>query len=452
MIEQNLPEALISSKNGSKPEREAALFAVKPSKIYSRVDYLIGRIYTKIKDSTQQSIFDENVQDEIANLVNLLHLIEQRFIYDQNNKSDDVGSEKKSRELELGASLDFIEITLESLFHEEPNLCLSRKIRQHIEHSIHEFDDLENRLSFRINYLIQNTNKQVRKIANESNLSEFLFKKVQEEASNLVNLLQSIEKRYIYNKKKKDAKDCDARQAQLEASLDFVESALEALFQEKPNICLSKRIRRHTEYSIHESQNPSLGSFKNFALKIVHLGSTPTKVIFGLGLTLPICLTALVLSLNSLRTPNLSNNVSLQSSSDAASSIESVRQFMSHENLSLITLVAAAGGLGSVVSILTRLEKYQNKEYDDSLLPFFIGAFKPIIGASFGVLLFTLICANVSPIQIAPNAKTPQTQGFTFFSLAFIIGFSERFANDIISRTEGSMSGNSGAEKPKQGA
>ncbi|MBD2255016.1 hypothetical protein [Nostoc parmelioides] len=103
-----------------------------------------------------------------------------------------------------------------------------------------------------------------------------------------------------------------------------------------------------------------------------------------------------------------------------------------------------------IISILTRIEEYQNKDYDDSILPIVIGACKPLIGASFGILLFTISSSTISPIQLAQNATTDETKGFTFFSLAFIVGFSERFAKDIISRTEGSMSGNSSTNKEKE--
>lgn len=117
--------------------------------------------------------------------------------------------------------------------------------------------------------------------------------------------------------------------------------------------------------------------------------------------------------------------------------------------LVLLALVGSAGALGSVISILTRIEEYQNREYDDSILPMVIGACKPLIGASFGILLFTISCSTMSPLQISQNANTESTRGFTFFSLAFIVGFSERFAKDIISRAENSVSNSSSIDESK---
>jgi hypothetical protein len=309
--------------------------------------------------------------------------------------------------------------------------------------------DIPSYIPRRCDYLIGIIKAKLEKISNDG---APLDKSVQEELANLINLLQSIEKRFIYNAIK-GLKQCDARQQQLEAKLDYIQMALESLLQKQPSVCLSKKIRQNIQYSIHESDNSIRGSCKNFYLNIVHLGSTPTKLVAGLVLALPLYLGIALSSISALT--YLSHFVETTLSNKSASSLSERAKkpiTMSSENfntLVLLALVGSAGALGSVISILTRIEEYQNREYDDSILPMVIGACKPLIGASFGILLFTISCSTMSPLQISQSANTESTKGFTFFSLAFIVGFSERFAKDIISRAEVSVSGTSSANEDK---
>lgn len=302
-------------------------------------------------------------------------------------------------------------------------------------------------ISSRVDYLIGQITAELKKLGNDGVV---LDKATQEELSSLINLLQSIEKRFIYNAIK-NLKDCDARQEQLAAKLDFIQIAIDALFLKKPNTCLAKRIRRNIQYSIDETDNPIGGFWKNSLLKIIHLGSTPNKLMLGLLLALPLYLGIVFSSAFSLTyfsrfvndTPSLSHT-------DVPPKTNSSILRVYFNTLVLLALTGSAGALGSIISIMTRIEEYQNKEYDDSILPIVIGACKPLIGASFGILLFTISCSTISPIQLSKNATEDSTKGFTFFSLAFIVGFSERFAKDIISRTEGSMSSNSNTDKSKE--
>ena len=148
-----------------------------------------------------------------------------------------------------------------------------------------------------------------------------------------------------------------------------------------------------------------------------------------------------------------------------------------------LILVIAAGILGSIVSILIRIEEFQNKSYYDPMIPFFIGAFKPIIGASFAIFIFSLISSEVqviSPIydnipnqisdssptstskdkqeekddkqepinqakyeEILQKTKIEEKRLYFIFALAFVAGFSERIAKDTIAKVEGTLTNNS---------
>ncbi|MBW4470789.1 MAG: hypothetical protein KME45_10360 [Stenomitos rutilans HA7619-LM2] len=121
--------------------------------------------------------------------------------------------------------------------------------------------------------------------------------------------------------------------------------------------------------------------------------------------------------------------------------------------LSQILWVAAAGTLGSIVSILTRVigKSYDQEAYCDRLTPIFIGFFKPVVGASFGILFLAFINSGVVSTPLIPAttnasssdaaikaADNPETKAaFFLFSVAFVVGFSERLAKDTITKLEG---------------
>lgn len=123
------------------------------------------------------------------------------------------------------------------------------------------------------------------------------------------------------------------------------------------------------------------------------------------------------------------------------------------ETLSQVLWVAAAGTLGSIVSILIRVigKSYDQEAYCDRLTPIFIGFFKPVIGASFGVLFLAFINSGVISTPLIPEsnkavgvdvtlkaANSPETKAaFFLFSVAFVVGFSERLAKDTITKLEG---------------
>jgi hypothetical protein len=63
---------------------------------------------------------------------------------------------------------------------------------------------------------------------------------------------------------------------------------------------------------------------------------------------------------------------------------------------------------------------------------FFTGFFKPIIGTAFALFVFATLKAGLIPLAIDESVE-----GLYFFAaLAFVSGFSERFAKDIAERAE----------------
>jgi len=99
---------------------------------------------------------------------------------------------------------------------------------------------------------------------------------------------------------------------------------------------------------------------------------------------------------------------------------------------SLLILVGLAGALGSIVSIMVRIQDFGKAGDADQSVLFFTGFFKPVIGMSFALFVFAVLSAGILPITIEPEKSR-----YFFAALGFVSGFSERFASDVASRTEG---------------
>jgi hypothetical protein len=88
-----------------------------------------------------------------------------------------------------------------------------------------------------------------------------------------------------------------------------------------------------------------------------------------------------------------------------------------------------AGALGAMVSVMTRMrdEKGVQLDYEvGELLIMMLGAFRPVLGAIFGVLTYLTIESGVLPLTPPDGRKV-----FYYAVFAFAAGFSERFAHVI---------------------
>ena len=113
-----------------------------------------------------------------------------------------------------------------------------------------------------------------------------------------------------------------------------------------------------------------------------------------------------------------------------------------------LVYAATAGVLGSVASILLRIIDFRDQKYDDPLIPFFIGFFKPLIGLIFGIFIFSLISSNtlikidfmITQDQNSSSLITNKArQDLFIFSCAFLVGFSERLASDLLKKSESGL-------------
>lgn len=96
-----------------------------------------------------------------------------------------------------------------------------------------------------------------------------------------------------------------------------------------------------------------------------------------------------------------------------------------------ILAVAAGGAIGSIVSIMVPIKDFAAIGDTDPAILFFTGFFKPIVGTAFALFVFAVLCAGILPVTVTPE-KAP----FFYGAMAFIAGFSERFATDVASHAE----------------
>jgi hypothetical protein len=92
-----------------------------------------------------------------------------------------------------------------------------------------------------------------------------------------------------------------------------------------------------------------------------------------------------------------------------------------------------AGGIGAVISVLSRMtfgELVLDYEAGRRLLTMF-GGFRPVIGMAFGAAMWVMAGSGVLALGPSEASKIPYFQ----ILIAFLAGFSERWAQDMLGRT-----------------
>jgi hypothetical protein len=228
---------------------------------------------------------------------------------------------------------------------------------------------------------------------------------------------------------------------EIASPIQSLEVAIDSI-RETQSLGLARNLRREAEFLVRRLESPRLGKFKNFCKSCLYESSTPTKVLMGVFLTMPIALVITLIDYRALVTERLIAPVvvSCEQVKPAAATPERsspspakpcITSYDIDETVALLVLVGIAGAVGSAVSVFTRIRDYDNERYRDSGLPILTGFMRPLIGGALGILMFALVSPNLKL-----EGGRPFDKWFTLFAIAFSIGFSERFAKDMISRTE----------------
>ena len=106
---------------------------------------------------------------------------------------------------------------------------------------------------------------------------------------------------------------------------------------------------------------------------------------------------------------------------------------LSYLDADSLLVTMGAGAVGAIVSVLTRVTRGTlNVDYEAGLkLLLIFGAFRPIVGCVFGVLVYLLKVGGLLPIA-SPDSQA--SAGAFLAVVAFAAGFSERLAQDMLTK------------------
>ena len=111
----------------------------------------------------------------------------------------------------------------------------------------------------------------------------------------------------------------------------------------------------------------------------------------------------------------------------------------------LLFLFLLFAGMGSIASVLTRLSSIDLDQDASNFLIIVSGATRPIVAIFFALVVYLILDLKILGIQFVTPSQ-PQKDGVYLIS-SFLCGFSERFAEDIISRAGTTVSEGSAQEK-----
>jgi hypothetical protein len=273
------------------------------------------------------------------------------------------------------------------------------------------------KLNQRIDILLEKTKEQVAGFPPE------LDREVQGELAKLIIILGIAQVELINSSKAWDI-------MQVKSVVDAGEIAIKSLTGQ-PNIILAQKLRYAAKTGLRKIQNGSGFIPANFRDNLFHSVKIPTKVLIGLVLALPLnwgIMNSPPVKDLLMPLPPISNS-SNQNTEDKDG------------NFRLLILILMTGTLGGAVSLLTRLQDFdnpKNQKYDDDLLPLSIGLTKPILGGSFAFFILLILNSSISPLQIRTDNgnKGNDTYLYGLLTMAFVAGFSERLIPDLINQVE----------------
>ena len=229
-----------------------------------------------------------------------------------------------------------------------------------------------------------------------------------------------------------------------------------------------REFRINLEQEVNSDRYFLWGHILNLLIYIYYVKSIPFKISLGLLVTTLMAIMALRFSAKeiyrfdmTLNQKNIEQNINISVPTPKSPSNSEVLPINPEKKLAIsdntinpnrhvwyaLVYSATAGVLGSVASILLRIIDFQGQKYDDPLIPFFIGLFKPLIGLIFGIFIFSLISSDTFiKIDFLASDKNSSSlitnkarQDLFIFSCAFLVGFSERFASDLMKKSESSL-------------
>ena len=281
------------------------------------------------------------------------------------------------------------------------------------------------KLNQRIDILLEKTQEQVAGFPQE------LDREVQGELARLITILGIAQVELMNISKPGDI-------MQVKSVVDAGEIAIKSLIG-KPNIILAQKLRYAARTGLRKTQTGFWTRLAEFRDNLFHSFKIPTKVLIGLVLALPLnwgIMNSLPVKDLLMSLPPIINSSNQNTEGKSNQNTEDKAG-----NFRLLILILMTGTLGGAVSLLTRLQDFdnpKNQKYDDDLLPFIIGLTKPILGGSFAFFILLILNSNISPLEIRGGTEDNRNGIYLYglLTMAFVAGFSERLIPDLINQVE----------------
>jgi hypothetical protein len=98
----------------------------------------------------------------------------------------------------------------------------------------------------------------------------------------------------------------------------------------------------------------------------------------------------------------------------------------------LLPLLCLFAGMGSLASVLTRLDQINLKLETDPWLVVFSGGARPIVAILLSLVIYLIL--DLKLIDVRLGSPTDANRNSIYFVTSFLCGFSERFATDILTK------------------
>jgi len=245
----------------------------------------------------------------------------------------------------------------------------------------------------------------------------------------------------------------------------YVEDALERLqfvvacaLEEKPQVILARDELLRMQLEISQNSGYIVGRLARLS------GGSPTVMVLSALLTSLFLWGAMVVGVRILLDGRVLDFFSFHIQfSDRVSRLFANVFFM--DQRALLVIVSAAF-LGGVVSIATRLSEFAKVRGLDPFAMFWTALLKPLIGVTLSLFILAALSGEIvglgflgkdplglvkhdQAIAIGETGTLTARTAYILWVIGFLAGFSERFANDFVQRTEGLASGNVGSnDKP----
>lgn len=273
-----------------------------------------------------------------------------------------------------------------------------------------------------------------------TNSQQELTEEVQEELAKVSVVLQKVQKlsrspRFLKN---------EQNQGEIKALLNNLDLTIQSL-QTSNTITLAKKLRINAEFTIRKLENRVTAGLINFLESFRLKSSISLKLLLGLMLAFPLYIgTPLALHSSANLAEIYLREKQIVVDHESARKNESSDLYDKDYDMmiTLATLCFIGGSTGSIISILFRLSNYHKIQEDtklkESLTPILVGLCKPVIGGAFGLLIYALLAGGIIPLQVGnmTEERRQDLRWLSFYSIAFVVGFSERLAKDIVVNTE----------------